>query len=67
MVEEGQGWLPSAPLDMEYDNNNIEQSTVISLNIQHNPGHIFPFSHIHVLDKALDVRFSGLLVFYPSD
>ena len=26
--------LSSAPLDMEYDNNSIEQSTVIYLNIK---------------------------------
>jgi len=25
MIEEDQGWLPNAPLDMEYDNNSIEQ------------------------------------------
>jgi len=34
MIEEHQGWLPSAPLDMEYDNNITEEkTTAIALNM----------------------------------
>jgi len=31
MIEEDQGKLSSAPLDVEYDNNSIKQSTVTAL------------------------------------
>ena len=38
MIEEDQhGYISRAPLDMEYDNSSIKQSTVTALNIQHNP------------------------------
>ena len=33
MIEEDQGWLPSAPVTMEFDNNRTEQSTAIALNM----------------------------------
>ena len=39
MIEEDQGWLPNAPLDMEYDNNrdhiasNLRIVIVTALNI----------------------------------
>ena len=46
--------LPSAPLDIKYDNNKTEQSTAIVLNIKHNPYiTITPlYSHIHTYSHS---------------
>ena len=48
--------LPSAPLDMEYENNRTDEHACITLNIQHNP-YIFTYSHIHVFTYSTGILF----------
>jgi len=43
MVEEDDGWLPSAPLDMEYDNSRMERFTA-SYSSKHANTPTYPFN-----------------------
>ena len=52
VIEEDQGWLPSAPLelDVEYDDNRDQRDIASHISKhQHNPYlHIPTYSHIHI-------------------
>ena len=50
---EDQGWLPSAPIyrTIEHENNRIEQSTAIALNIFKSP-------IINNMIRSIDLRFT---------